>query len=142
MSAEPCFIDTNVLVYLFDADSLDKQARSRAVLDDFAESAILSTQVLSEFYVAVTRKLGKPLPEDQAQAAFEALCELEVRPVHLNLVKSAIRRSRASQLSYWDALIVETALEAQATVLMTEDLQHGQQFGRLQVVNPFHQMLP
>lgn len=137
MSAEPCFIDTNVLVYLFDADSPGKQARARVVLEEFAESAILSTQVLSEFYVAVTRKLGKPLPEDQAQAAFKALCELEVRPGHLNLVKSAIRRSRNSQLSYWDALIIETALEAETTVLMTEDLQHGQQFDRLQVVNPF-----
>lgn len=137
MSAERCFIDTNVLVYLFEADSPGKQARSRELLEEVADSAVLSTQVIAEFYVAVTRKLGKPLPASEALAAVESLCELEVRPVHMNLVKSAIRRGQDSQLSYWDALIVETAMEADASELLTEDMQHGQRFDRLRVVNPF-----
>ncbi|MCY3941692.1 MAG: PIN domain-containing protein [Gammaproteobacteria bacterium] len=137
MSAERCFIDTNVLVYLFDADSPGKQARSRELLEEVADSAVLSTQVLAEFYVAVTRKLGKPLPAIKARDAVESLCELEVRPVHTTLVKSAIRRSRDSQLSYWDALIIETAMESDASTLFTEDLQHGQKFDHLRVVDPF-----
>ena len=137
MSAERCFIDTNVLVYLFDADSPGKQARSRELLEEVADSAVLSTQVLAEFYVAVTRKLGKPLPASEAWAAVESLCEFEVRPVHAALVKSAIRRSQDSHLSYWDALIVETAMEADASALLTEDMQHGQQFDHLRVINPF-----
>ena len=107
------------------------------MLEEVADSAIPSTQVLAEFYVAVTRKLGKPLPASEARAAVESLCELEVRPVHINLVRSAIRRSQDSQLSYWDALMVETAMEADASALLTEDMQHGQQFDRLRVVNPF-----
>lgn len=114
-----------------------KQARSRELLEEVADSAILSTQVLAEFYVAVTRKLGKPLPASKARAAVESLCELEVRPMHTTLVKSAIRRSQDSQLSFWDALIVETAMEADASALLTEDLQHGRQFDRLPVINPF-----
>ena len=139
MTAEACFIDTNVLVYLFDSDAPRKQARARSVLSEVADSAMVSTQVLGEFYVTVTRKLERPLPEDQAQAAVDALCELKVRPIHQGLVKAAIRRSKASRLSYWDALIVETAVEAEAAVLLTEDLQDGQRFDGVRVANPFLQ---
>ena len=137
MSAESFFIDTNILVYLFDADSPDKQARARSVFKEVSDNAIVSVQVLGEFHVATTRKLEKPLSRDQAQAAVKALCELQVRPLHAGLVRAAIRRSAASQLSYWDALIVETAIEAEATVLLTEDMQHGQRFDGLRVVDPF-----
>ena len=137
MSAESCFIDTNVLVYLFDAGSPGKQERARSLLEEVADSAIVSIQVLGEFYLAVTRKLERPLPEAQAQAAVNALCELQARPLNESLVKAAIRRSRASKLSYWDALIVETAIEAEATVLLSEDMQHGQRFDGMRVVNPF-----
>ena len=137
MSVESCFIDTNVLVYLFDVDSPKKQGRSRLLLEEVADSAIVSVQVLGEFYVAVTRKLESPLPDDQAQAAVDALCELQVRPLNDSLARAAIRRSIASRLSYWDALIVETAIEAEAGVLLSEDMQHGQEFGGLRVVDPF-----
>ncbi len=139
MSAEVVFVDTNVLVYLFDADAPRKQVRARAVLNEVADSAIVSTQVLGEFHVAVTRKLARPLAFEQARAAVEALCELRVRPIHEGLVRAAIRRSQASHLSYWDALIVETAIEAEAAVLLTEDMQDGQQFGGMRVANPFLQ---
>lgn len=137
MSVESCFIDTNVLVYLFDAGSPAKKARARKLLEETAEKAIVSVQVLGEFYVAVTRKLERPLPQDQAQAAVDTLCELQVRSLHAGLVRAAIRRRNASQLSYWDALILETAIEAGATLLFTEDMQHGQRFGGLRVVDPF-----
>ncbi len=139
MSAEVVFVDTNVLVYLFDADAPRKQVRARAVLNEVADSAIISTQVLGEFHVAVTRKLARPLAFEQAQVAVEALCELRVRPIHEGLVRAAIRRSQASRLSYWDTLIVETAIEADAAVLLTEDMQDGQQFGVMRVANPFLQ---
>ena len=139
MTAEACFVDTNILVYLFDADSPRKQARARYVLSELADSAIVSTQVLGEFYVAVTRKLARPLAIDQAQTAVDALCELRVRLIHEGLVKAAVRRSQVSRLSYWDALIVETAIEAEAAVLLTEDMQDGQQFEGLRVANPFLQ---
>ena len=137
MSAESKFIDTNVLVYLFDNDSPEKQARARRLLEDEAASIVLSTQVLGEFYVTVTRKLANPLPPNLARDAVDDLCALRVRPLRAELVQAAVRRSDASQLSYRDALIVETALDAGATTLLTEDLQHGQVFNRLGVVDPF-----
>lgn len=135
MSAELRFIDTNVLIYLFDIDAPAKQAVAREVLA--AGRFVLSTLVLSEFYVTVTRKLARPLDSSRARRAVTDLCAMPVRDVTAKLVQAAIRRSTVTQLSYWDALIVETALEAGATALLTEDLQHGQSIDTLRINNPF-----
>jgi predicted nucleic acid-binding protein len=135
MSAELRFVDTKVLVYLFDADAPAKQAIARELVA--AGRLVLSSQVLSEFYVTVTRKLGRPLAADQASRAVTDLCALPVRAITANLVQAAIRRCAAARLSYRDALVVETALEAGATTLLTEDPQDGQVIGTLRVHNPF-----
>lgn len=140
MSAELRFVDTNVLVYLFDADDPRKQAIARAILA--AGNVVLSAQVLSEFYVTVTRKLGRPLEPGAAARAVADLCALPVRDVTATVVLAAVRRSQESQLSLWDALIVESALDAGGAVLLTEDLQDGQNFGELRVRNPFRESLP
>ena len=137
MSAELKFIDTNILVYLYDNESPAKQSKSRELLETDTEHYVLSPQVLSEFYVTVTRKLARPLAADQALEAVNAFCAFRIRQLHGGLVRAAIRRSLASRLSYWDALVVETAIEAGAASLLTEDLQHGQTFDGLLVVNPF-----
>ena len=138
MSVEPRFLDTNVLVYLFDSDAPEKQARAREILREERDRLVVSVQVLGEFYVTVTRKLAVPLTVQAAARAVDALCELQVQALHPNLARSAVRRSRSSRLSYWDALIVETALDAGARVLFTEDLQDGQVIDSLRIVNPFH----
>lgn len=137
MSAERWFVDTNVLVYLFDSDSPVKQAKARRILDANEDRIVLSTQVLGEFYVTVTRKLGTPLAAGPAAEAVRELCAFPVRPLGTELVRAAVRRSASSRLSYWDALIVESAMEAGAAVLLTEDLQDGRKFDALLVVNPF-----
>ena len=137
MSADRWFVDTNVLVYLFDGDSPDKQAKARRILEANANRIVLSTQVLGEFYVTVTRKLARPLAPGPAAEAVNGLCAFPVRPLAAGLVRAAVRRSASSRLSYWDALIVESAMEAGAVVLLTEDLQDGRTFDALRVVNPF-----
>ncbi len=131
------FLDTNVLVYLFDQDSPEKQRRACAVLEAEGSSAAVSTQVLQEFYVTVTRKLGHPMSERDAEAAARELAELEVVSVDGPLVLSGIARSRGDRLSLWDALIVEAALQGGCGRLLTEDLQEGRRFGTLRVENPF-----
>lgn len=133
------FFDTNVLVYLFDASARGKQATARKLLAErgSAGEIVLSTQVLQEFYVTVTRKLAKPL---DAQAAYDALRDFAAFPVvqiDSDMVLAAVQRSRADQMSLWDALIVEAALGAGASVLYSEDLQGGRRYDALEVVNPF-----
>jgi len=134
-----CFFDTNVLVYLFDADSPDKRKKARALFQRHADASdiLLSTQVLQEFYVAVTRKLARPLDAAAAAEAVSSFAELPLVQIDSELIVAAIHRSRNDQLSFWDALIVQAAIEGHASTLYSEDMQHGQMQGSLRVVNPF-----
>jgi predicted nucleic acid-binding protein len=133
------FFDTNVLVYLFDNSEPEKKARAQEVLDReiAAGRAALSTQVLQEFYVNVTRKLASPLPSEVAEARVRDFSRLPLVRVNAPLILAAIARSRRMGFSYWDALILEAALAAGADRLLTEDLQHGQEIEGLRVENPF-----
>ncbi|MGH8652177.1 MAG: PIN domain-containing protein [Gammaproteobacteria bacterium] len=133
------FVDTNILVYLFDMDAPEKKATVVGLFERAGASGllVLSTQVLQEFYVVVTRKLARPLSPEAAEQAVRYFATLPVRQVTPALILSAIRRSFQSRLSFWDALVVETAVDAGATVILTEDLQHGQVIDGVRVVNPF-----
>ena len=91
-----------------------------------------------EFYVIVTRKLARPLPEDEAERALGLLAKLPVVQVDTPMILSAVRMSRQEQLSFWDALIVRAAIEAGCSELLTEDLQDGRQFGSLVLRSPFN----
>ena len=122
---------------LFDKDAPAKQARASAFVEAQAETIVLSTQVLQEFYVAVTRRLGKPLSESEAEAAVRRLATLSVVATDVDLVLGAVAGSRRHRISYWDALIVEAALRAECSGLLTEDFQHGRLFADLRVENPF-----
>jgi predicted nucleic acid-binding protein len=133
------FFDTNVLVYLFDADSPDKQARAREALRERLESGVVvvSTQVLQEFFVTVTRKLARPLPAAEAEAALHRLMELLVVQVDPDQILAAAVSSRRDRISFWDALILTAAAVAGCEEVLSEDLQHGRSFGRVRIVNPF-----
>jgi predicted nucleic acid-binding protein len=93
--------------------------------------------VLQEFYVTVTRKLARPLEAGVASEVVSSFAELPIVQFDSELIVSAIHRSRSSQLSFWDALIVQAAIEGHASTLYTEDLQDRQLLDGLRVVNPF-----
>jgi predicted nucleic acid-binding protein len=133
------FFDTNILVYLFDADAVWKkeQSQKRFAAEAAAGQVLLSTQVLQEFYVAVTKKLAIPLDAKAAEAVVRDLSAMPIIGVDADRILAAIGRSRSMQLSFWDALIIETALAAGAARILTEDLQHGQIIEGLLIENPF-----
>lgn len=133
------FLDTNVLVYLFDSSSPRKQRRAREVFVERTErdEAVLSPQVLEEFYVTVTRKLAAPVPEDKAERMVRSFAALPVVTTDAALVLAAVVLARRNQLSLWDALIVAAAKAGGASELLSEDLQHGQVIEGIRVVNPF-----
>jgi predicted nucleic acid-binding protein len=133
------FIDTNVLVYLFDADAPEKKARALELFaaTTLADEAVLSTQVLQEFFVTVTRKLQTPLPLDRAEQVVSELASLPMVSVDAPLVLRGIARQRTTGYSFWDALIIEAALAGGAERLLTEDLQNGQVIDGLRIENPF-----
>ncbi len=133
------FVDTNVLVYLVDRTTPAKQAVAERIWAEKAPSRelVLSTQVLNEFYSVTTTKGTRFLDPETAEQFLLRFCALEVVPADAALVMAAVRRSRTDSLSLWDALLVEAALAAGCTRLLTEDLQHGREFDGLRVENPF-----
>ena len=114
--------------------------RSRGgLLSGIAKEAtvVVSTQVLQEFYVSVTRKLARPLPPDDAVAATRGIGAYQVTQVDPPMVFTAITLHQKEKISFWDALIVRAARESGCELLLSEDLQHGRRFGKLTVKNPF-----
>jgi predicted nucleic acid-binding protein len=134
--ADRTFIDTNILVYDIDATDPRKQRIAQALLDPAgAGDLVISTQVLSEFYVVATRKLG--VDGAVAQALVDRLIRLSVVVVDAPLVASAISGSLAWGISYWDALIIRAAEAAGCGRVLSEDLANGAMYGSVKVENPF-----
>ncbi len=128
------FVDTNVLAYAYDADSGEKGERAREVLADI-DGAVVSTQVVLEFFAVLTRKLG--LTRDAAEEATESLMELEVVATDARLVREGLRISRDHDISHWDGMIIAAAAASGCEVLLTEDLNDDQVIEGVRVVNPF-----
>jgi predicted nucleic acid-binding protein len=131
------FLDTNVLVYLYDRADDDKRRKARAIVADESATLVLSSQVLGEFFVVVTRRLSTPLSTPDAITAVRSLADLSVVPIDSELVLAASSTVERHQLSYWDALIVEAAATSGCTQLMTEDLNAGSTLRGVTIVNPF-----
>jgi len=133
------FFDTNVLVYALDCS----ETRKRPLAIDCFSSAMrndtikLSTQVLQEFYNITTRKLRPALSSQEADQYVRNLCAFEVVGSTAPNIITAMELLQRYQLQWWDALTLEAAIRAKADIIYTEDLQHGQRFGPLTVVNPF-----
>lgn len=130
------FLDTNVLVHAFDASDRHKQARALSVLAEHP-SATISTQVLLEWFSAVTRKLTPAMEPSRAKTALEALARLDVVPADAELVVRAAQTSLDHRLSIWDAMVIEAAAVAGCRTLLTEDLNDGQQIRGVLIDNPF-----
>jgi len=134
------FFDTNVLVYAVDAGD---PARQEIAIDRFAravkdDTVMLSTQVLQEFYNITTRKLKPPLSAREAAGQLSQLCAFEVVGSTADSVLAATELAQKHRLQWWDALILEAAIRGNADLLVSQDGQHGQRFGRLVIENPFH----
>jgi predicted nucleic acid-binding protein len=135
------FLDTNVLVYACDQDNPEKQAKARSLLRLHAagDPPCISTQVLQEFYVAATRKLGiEPLRVKAIMATFR---NLETALVDQEDILRAIDGNILLQISFWDALIIVAAHKLRCDVIYSEDLNHGQNYNGLLVQNPFRRGL-
>ncbi len=131
------FLDTNILVYRIDLQAPAKQKRASQLVNDLylAGEAVLSTQVLQEFYNTATGKFRLP-PADAALAA-QAHAKTRVVQITPPLIFAAMARHAGGQFSFWDALIVEAALAGGAKVLYSEDLQDGLVVDGLTITNPF-----
>jgi len=135
----PSFFDTNILIYAVDHTDPIKRRKAGELLEREAGAgnAIISTQVLQEFYSASTLKLKRPLNKLVTEEIVEELMALPVKQVDTTIIRAAIKRNQTDQVSFWDALIIETALRAGARILWSEDMQHDREIDGLKIQNPF-----
>jgi predicted nucleic acid-binding protein len=134
------FLDTNVLIYADDLDAGAKRERARGILRQALTTGegVLSTQVLQEFFVISTTKLG--VEPRVARRKVELLAKMDVVRIELDTIFSAIDLHRLHSLSFWDALILKAASTAGCGILWTEDLQHGQVIDGVRIENPFREL--
>lgn len=136
------FIDTNILVYAFDSSEKEKQEIAQNLLANEGSTGeiALSTQVLQEFFVTVTRKLKEPLSIDNASKTIQLFSAYPIIQINPRLILRAIERHQYESFSFWDALIVEAALQSDSQILFSEDMQDARQIGKLKILNPFSQL--
>ena len=134
------FLDTNILIYaaLGRKDDQPKYQIAKRIIAD--ERVGLSAQVMAEFYVAVTKKPARSLAMPETDRWMDVLSRFPVVPVDETLVRTAIVLARRFQIHYYDAAIIAAAERLGAPVLYTEDLNHGQHYGSVQVQNPFRDL--
>ena len=133
------FVDTNVLVYAYDRGAGAKHERALELVEALWEdgNGAISTQVLQEFYVNVRRKAQQPISPEEARSLIADYLTWEPTVNDGATVLEAIDAEGRYQLSFWDALIVVAAQKSSASIIYSEDFNHGQQFGSVQVQNPF-----
>lgn len=134
------FLDTNIFVYSFDRSAVVKAQKANELIRTAltTQKGVISFQVVQEFFNVALRRFTQPM---QAADAAQYLGTV-FRPllgVHssLALYTEALHLQVQCKLSWYDSLIVTAAIQAQCDVLFSEDLQHGQRFGNLEVMNPF-----
>lgn len=135
------FLDTNVLVYAHDvsAGALHEQALALVSRLWASRTGCVSLQVLTEFYVTTTRKIARPLSRETATQVISALSAWRVHVPGIADLLEAIRIHQKYQISLWDALILHSASRLGCSVLWSEDLNAGQVYAEVKVVDPFRQ---
>jgi predicted nucleic acid-binding protein len=139
MKGGKVFLDTNLLLYAFDAGSQGKHAVAVRILEDLWKTGngILSTQVLQEFFVNVTKKIPRPLSVALGREIVEDFLKWKIVPVEGRTILRAIDLHEKHKYAFWDSLVIQSAIEGGATSLLSEDLRDGQKIGDLTIRNPF-----
>ena len=133
------FFDTNILIHAADRSEPGKQSQARRLLKNAVENetGVVSVQVLGEFFNVVTRRIPDPLSVEEAEEVINRVAVLPVVELDWALVQRAIDTHKQYGTTYWDSLIVAAAERAGCTRIFSEDLNSGQSYHGIVVVDPF-----
>ena len=133
------FVDSNILIYAHDGDAGFRRRRASEVLVELWASGggLLSTQVLQEFYVNVTRKIKSPLTPSAAREVVRDYAAWIESSVTAATIVRASEISEVWRVSFWDAMILAAGEQSGAEQLLTEDLNAGEKIAGIEIVNPF-----
>ena len=128
------FVDSNVLLYSVSTNPAERPKRDKATAVLGARDLAVSVQVLQEFYVQATRGV---LTHAEAVAMVTSFCRYPVQELTLDLLRAALMTRERYQITYWDAAIIEAARALGCDIVLSEDLNDGQDYGGVRVLNPF-----
>jgi predicted nucleic acid-binding protein len=133
------FVDTNILVYAHDLDASNKHDQATEIVSQLWESrnGVLSTQVLQEFYVTLTRKVSSTLSKLEARKLVQKYSHWHLVLNDPSIIIQASEIEESNNISFWDALIVSAAYSQNVPTILTEDLNHGQIIEGIFIRNPF-----
>jgi predicted nucleic acid-binding protein len=136
--ADKVFVDTNILIYAHDRTAGRKHERARQLIERLWESGlgVMSTQVLQELCVNLRRKIAKPLSTDEVRELIQDYLSWEIILNTPESIVQALELEARYKISFWDALILQAAESAGASVLYSEDLSAGQKYRAIKVINP------
>ncbi|MBD3414295.1 MAG: PIN domain-containing protein [Candidatus Aminicenantes bacterium] len=139
MSENRVFLDTNILIYAYDTSAGPKNHTAKDILMRLWDSkkGMISTQVIQEFFVTVTCKIKKPIDIDTAKVIIKDLLLWQLFVNDESSILKAIDIHEEHQFSFWDAMILQAAVNGGAELLYTEDMTHGQVVQGVRIVNPF-----
>ena len=132
------FVDTNILLYAISnhPSEAEKNQKARAILS--GSDLVFSVQVLQEFYVQATRPTRTdPLTHEEATALIQYWLRHRIIPITVQVMQDALDIKKRYQTSYWDAAILAAAASAVCSDLLSEDLNPGQSYNSVRVINPF-----
>jgi predicted nucleic acid-binding protein len=133
------FVDTNILVYAHDVSAGIKHATAKNLIQDLWENktGCLSIQVMQEFYVNVTQKVPNPMDYVNAIGIIRDLKYWKVHEPKIEDVLNAVDIQQRYQISFWDAMILQSALQLECSLLWSEDLNPDQVYESVKLINPF-----
>ncbi len=132
------FVDTNILVYAHDVSAGVKNTLAKQLIQELwvNKSGCLSIQVMQEFYVTVTQKVPNPMDNATAIEVIRNLRYWNVHEPSIEDVINAIDIQIRYQVSFWDAMILQSALQLECDLLWSEDLNPGQVYQGIKLINP------
>ena len=141
MPGTKIFLDTNVIIYAYDVSAGVKREKAQKILRDLWESGqgLLSTQVLQEFFVTVTRKIPQSLELRTAKQIVNDLLSWDIVINDGDSILEAIELHLNHKYSFWDSLIIQAAIKGGASLLLSEDLSGGPNIKGITIKNPFNQ---
>jgi predicted nucleic acid-binding protein len=132
-----CFLDTNVLLYAA-STRIDEPRRFEIAEQLLTKTYFgLSGQVLAEFISNLKKRISIPPTLEETSRWLDLFANYPIVPVDEKLVRAGVTVSQRYKISYWDGAIVAAADRLGAPILYTEDLNHGQTYGSVKVINPF-----
>lgn len=139
MNGDKVFVDTNVIVYAYDRDAGEKHRVAADIMKDLWRSGLgtISTQILQEFFVTLTKKISAPMDISVVRETIRRLSKWDVLLIDVDTIIRATELQERYKYSFWDSLIIASAIAGGARTILSEDLADGQTIQDITIKNPF-----